>query len=285
MSKIIRSGKPRAKGDTAAKEIQSYMLNIRALSLGLILFLVGAREIGMSAATLLTEDFTALIGMAQWVAEVEVTAAAPGKPHAGIPRTLYTLKVNQLFKGELSVAEITAEALGGADGEQRVVVPGQVNFQVGDRAILLLTKTDPAQSNWRILGGDAGHLIIAADIQGTPLVRRAAGSFDFYQRDARSLTGYAHYSERALSREMFDALLDAVLSTGKPVVETQASAQPAQTAPALQENPRTMPATTLATGRMDEPPSHSTLLALGRMLIAVGLVSGVWLISRRMRTV
>jgi hypothetical protein len=102
----------------------------------------------------------------------------------------------------------------------QVVSPGQAQLNVGDRAVLLLANV-PGAKNWRILGGDAGQIVLARDGDGKELARRGSGRFEFYVADESSLTGYRPVKGTSIYADQLGALLQAVLETGRPVLEKE----------------------------------------------------------------
>ena len=138
------------------------------------------------AASRLTENFSDLMRVATAVVEVEIIKLEPIPEGSGMPMTLATLTVRKVHKGEVKEATITAEHIGGVHDNQRVIATGHPEFAVGDRAVLLLKKANDAATNWRIVGGDAGHVILVNQL-GRTIARRATGTFDFFVPDAQSI--------------------------------------------------------------------------------------------------
>ena len=241
------------------------------------------------AASRLTEDLAELFKSAELVVEADVIdrrAAAPGSE--GLPLTAVTLKVTRVFKGSgTDTGEIVqAEYLGGRNGESQTIVPGQPNLTPGMRVVVLLSKFGRT-AQWRVIGGDAGEIDFAAADDGKMLAHRASGGrFDYYVRDAQSLTGYRTVSVSALNENEFQHLFEAIASTGRPVIETQAleintksvhfaAPEPKPTSvPARNEVPSvTVPAPAL------ETPAGFSLTE--RLLVTLLLTSLAWVIGHR----
>jgi hypothetical protein len=218
------------------------------------------------AASRLTEDLTELLKRADAVVQVSVKTQHVQTNNAqGVPFTVVTLCIEKSYKGTLSAdTEIQAEYFGGALEGETVVCPGQPKMDVGERAVLLLARVPGAQ-NWRILGGDAGQIVLVRDGSGQELARRGCGQFDFYLADESSLTGYRPVKGTAIFARQLGALLQAVLDTGRPVLEKQqaASAIPLPVAAAI------------ATSQ--ESSVESTA---GRILLVILATTLVWAASR-----
>lgn len=186
--------------------------------LAAMLIVTASFESGSRAASRLTEDFVELMRLSSAVVAVEVATVQP-QPSSGdaIPVTYATLKVLKSYKGELTAESlITVTYIGGVQGDQRVIAPGQPVLAPGDRALVLLTKH---KDNWRFVGGDAGHVIMLQDQQGNHIARRAAGVFEYFLSDAESLSGYSQTKAPAITAQRLEQLLSAIASTGRPVIE------------------------------------------------------------------
>jgi len=226
------------------------------------------------AATRLTDDIPELIRMASAVAEVRVLNAVFQEQNAaGISFTVVTLKVNRVYKGELSAgAETTAQFFGGPDGTHQAVSAGQPQLSPGDRAILILTRSPDESANWRVLGGDVGQITLQGDGAGECVARRASGQFNYYVRDGASTTGYRRITCSVLGGGQMEELLSTIVRTGRPVLEQCESATPAPLWPA--------PAATTAPRRTAAANSHSTSL-LTKLVFVFVLTTVAWLISCR----
>ena len=178
------------------------------------------------AASRLTEDLTELLKMSDAVVQVTVTAqrVQAGNPQ-NVPFTVAALSVEKVYKGPLAAgATIQAEYIGGAAYGGMVVSPGQPHLNTGERAVLLLAQV-PGAKNWRVLGGDAGQIVLARDGSGTDIARRGSGRFEFYISDEGSLTGYRSVKGAAIHADQLGALLQAALDTGRPVLEKEQAAR------------------------------------------------------------
>lgn len=117
-------------------------------------------------------------------------------------------------------------------------------------------------NHWRVLGGDAGQIILSRDDNGHAIAFRANGRFEYYVRDASSLTGYRSVNSPAVSAGHLDELLHAVLDTGRPVIETPANHEPTTT------NHEPILASHEAPTSIHQPPSTSPFLAMFVLAIA-----------------
>jgi hypothetical protein len=167
----------------------------------------------------LTDNFADLMQLAAAVVEVKIVKLEPLPDNGfGVPMTLATLAVKKVYKGAIQEETISAEFIGGSHDNQHVIAAGQPQFSVGDRAVLLLTKAAKHAVHWRIVGGDAGHVILV-DQLGQAITRRATGTFDFFVPDAQSLTGYREVKAPAVTLDRFNELMQALILTGRPVLE------------------------------------------------------------------
>jgi hypothetical protein len=174
------------------------------------------------AASRLSESFLDMMRIATAVVEVEVIKLEQKTEQSNWPAMIATLSISRIYKGDIDKQIITVEYIGGFQNKQEVLATGQPRVSTGDRAVLLLKKHDENAAHWRIVGGDAGHVILKQK-EGQCFASRAAGTFEFFLSDTESITGYKEIKTPHVSRERLDKLLQALLTTGNPVIETPAS--------------------------------------------------------------
>lgn len=182
------------------------------------------------AASRLTDDLTELLKLAKVVAEVEVlTQTNQPESKAQVPVTVVTLKIHKIFKGDLLLqSELTAEYLGGFDGHNQVVVPGQPVLVPGLRAVVLLSNSVDPSARWHVLAGDAGQINFGQNEKGESIASRTSGGqFEYFVRDEQSLTGYSPVKSTWVSSACFYDLLSAILATGRPVLDAGYKSRPA----------------------------------------------------------
>jgi hypothetical protein len=226
----------------------------------------------ISAASRATDDMLELFRMAGAVVEVTVVRTTVGRSsRAGLPLTVVTLTVQKAYKGDFAAgAEVTAESFGGSDGGRTVVASGGAQLNVGDRAVLFLTKPASA-TNWRVLGGSVGQIVLTQNNQGEWIARRGSGQFEYYVRDGASVTGYRRVTCGAVTAAQSDELLQTIVRTGRPVLEREeAKAAPVLPAPAAMSAHRVAPANV----------SEDTSLMM-RLVLFVGLTTLLWVALRR----
>lgn len=233
------------------------------------------------AATRLTEDFVELVALASDVADVTVLRATPQERNAaGLPLTVVTLQVNKVYKGGLLPgAETTAEFVGGCAGARNLICTGQPQLDPGDRAVLLLTRWPAGNPNWRVLAGDVGQIRVFLNEVGQCMAKRGEGRFNYQVRALNSGDGSHSVSCDVLSVERMDELLRMIVRTGQPVFEDE------ETVAAFQPSSSSSPSPAAA---MLAPPDTATQDAAGcallfKLLAALALTTGLWLVSRRVR--
>lgn len=204
------------------------MVRTLSLCLGLVGALVLSSGFRAGAASRLTEDFADLMKRAAIVVEVDVGVCQDeANAQIGIPFTVASAKVLRVLRGDIANA-IEIERFGGKQGDALMVVPGQANLSTGDRAVLLLIPSPLNNGRYRVLGGDAGCVLSENAEGGERLLRRAVGRFDFYVADESSQTGFVARQAAALPDEEFDALTNALIKTGRPVLTASAAPTPAK---------------------------------------------------------
>lgn len=215
----------------------------------------GWHEVPALAATRLTDDLADLFRAAEAVVEADVVSSSPGeRGNSGIPMTRVVLKVDRVFKGAPTIdAVLNADVLGGDTGDVRTVVPGQPRLLPGTRVIVLLSKFGRLQ-NWRVIGGDAGEIQLGFGDDGLPIARRACGSnFNYYVTDPHSLSGFKAISVAELSEEQVLNLVEALATTGRPVVAARIPAAPAP-------KPTSEPAQQVSVPAVSSAPSNSQVV-------------------------
>jgi hypothetical protein len=65
--------------------------------------------------------------------------------------------------------------------------------------------------------------VILSTEGGKNITRRAAGTFEFFLSDKESITGFIEVKMPEISRDRFDELLHAIVTTGKPVIENSSN--------------------------------------------------------------
>ena len=200
---------------------------------GLILYAMWSSQ-SMLAATRVTEDLAELFKLAQVVVEADVLETKPvGLGREGVPMTHSLVRIVRVIKGELTAdTAITVEYLGATGDSTATIVPGQAVLVPGKRVVLMLSKFKQI-TEWRVLAGDAGQIDLGGENQAT--ARRTCGAaFNYYIADPKSLTGYTQKNATELNRTTLDSLLEAIASTGRPVIGA--------TAPAAEQAARPEPA-------------------------------------------
>ncbi len=271
-------------------------LTLIALTLIALLTVTVWHDAPTNAASRLTEDLADLFKSAELVVAAEVLdRQAAGSGGEAVPMTAVTLKIQHVFKGSGTDTGdlVRAEYLGGSSGSgMQTIVPGQPNLVPGSRVVVMLSKFGRTP-HWRVIGGDAGEIDFALSDDGRPLVHRASGGkFDFFVGDAQSLTGYRSVSVSALNENQFMQLFEAIATTGRPVIETQAAVLNEKSVNFSAPEPK--PTSDLARSQVEPvapiasvtlnatPVETSTGFSLtGRLVVTLLLTSLAWLIGRR----
>jgi len=277
-------------------EIAMKRLALIALTLIALLTVTVWHDAPTYAASRLTEDLAELFKSAELVVAAEVLDRQAGAVGAeGVPMTSVTLKIQRVFKGSgTDTGEVVrAEYLGGSSGSgMQTIVPGQPNLVPGSRVVVMLSKFGRTP-HWRVIGGDAGEIDFALSDDGRPLVHRASGGkFDFFVSDAQSLTGYRNVNVSALNENQFLQLFEAIATTGRPVIETQAAVavvlkdqtvnfsapEPKPTSDLARSQVAPIATVTLSAA----PAETSTGFSLtGRLVVTLLLTSLAWVIGHR----
>jgi len=163
----------------------------RRLSLMLgVVCLLGAAAV-VNATTVVRMDTPELVARAQLVVQGTVVANevvyedGPNGP-ANV-RTVTTIEVTESFKGDAGTT-VKVAGFGGQVGDLIYKVPGTPTFNVGDEAILMLSKPAPNQPNMKsffaplgqdgslmVTGFSQGHLRIEDGARGKTVVRSDEG--------------------------------------------------------------------------------------------------------------
>jgi len=181
----------------------------------------------LNAASRLTDDFAELVKLADAVVEVNIDDVR--SQESTPPRSVASLTIHRVFKGKVNPGPLDIAFIGGFDGPYRVIAPGQPHFIAGQSAVLLLSRSNDGAS-WHVLGGDAGQINVAEDGAGQRLARRASGRFEFYVADANSFSGSRAVKSASLRFQHMELLLNTVLKTGRPMIESAAASSPLSTA-------------------------------------------------------
>jgi hypothetical protein len=224
------------------------------------------------AASRVTDDFAELVTRAMSVVDASVTDLKAEESSAlGMPRTIVTAKVTASYKGNLAAGEtFECEIFGGACGKYNVMVPGQAHLSIGDRGLLLLTKI---AGNWRVLGGDVGHVAYYRDDDGASMARRESGVIEYYVADSRSITGFTPVKAQTVSAAHLGMVVQAIVQTGKPVIQAPVASIPASHSETMR------PTSLTATAAPSTPAAGSRPFFAAAVILAIASLS--WVLVRR----
>lgn len=258
------------------------VLRTLAVSVLALCALVLSLDMPAGAASRITEDFADLVKRAPLVVEVEITASKDEQnTQVGMPLTLSQAKVVRVLRGDAHAA-LVIERFGGNNGAERVHVPGQAQLTTGDRAVLLLIPSPLNNGRYRVLGGDAGCVLSEDSDRGARQLRRVTGRFDYYIADEKSLSGFVAKQAPALDGDEFDALVDAVLKTGRPVLTAAPGASSAQSAAEPVQLPVLRASTQAVSAAPAAPVDAPLFFKLGVFLASVTLAWAATRLARKL---
>jgi hypothetical protein len=230
------------------------------------------------AASRLTEDFSDLVKRAAVVVEVKIERCRQEQnEQVGMPLTVASAQVVRVHRGTMGAnAQLEMEKFGGEVDGMKIVVPGQVEFVEGAHAFALLVESPLNNGRWRVLGGDAGYVLREKSGQQT-VARRATGRFDYFVSDEKSLTGFVSRQSQSMNDEDFNALVAALLETGRPVINVVSHEATATPIPAQPSLPVVAMPIASAAGESSE---SSLLVRLGAVLLFITLAWGAGRLTR-----
>jgi len=147
-----------------------------ALSAVLGILLAGVTTASATTAIRMTESELAAKSDVVVVAEVEEQRSF--RASDGLIYTDSQLKISDVLTGEVESGEtVRIRQMGGTVGDETLVIPGDAELEVGERAVFFLADREPegdvlfltqlAQSKYEIVGAtEDGDLILMQDLSG-----------------------------------------------------------------------------------------------------------------------
>jgi hypothetical protein len=242
------------------------------LSQGLVL------RTSTEAASRLTEDFADLVKRAAVVVEVKIERCRQEQnAQIGMPLTVASAQVVRVHRGTIGAnAQLELEKFGGDTDGMKIVVPGQVEFVEGAHAFALLVESPLNNGRWRVLGGDAGYVLREKSGQ-QEVARRATGRFDYFVSDEKSLSGFVSRQSQSMNDVDFNALVTALIETGRPVINVVSHDTAVPQVPAQAALPVVTMPTASTTGESSETP---LFVRLGAVLLFITLAWGAGRLTR-----